>query len=192
MSAASMYEQVMGESFARLPPALQRFHTLAGSHRLHGWVDTDAPSTAAARLLALCLGTPREATSGPIRFQLDATPTAETWTRHFPSQTMTSHMRLDARRIVEQLGAARLTFALCEAEGRLQMRLIGLRFLGVPCPRWLIPRIVAEETGDADRLHFHVQASVPLVGTVASYRGHLDITAQAPTPAATMSPRGTS
>ncbi|MGJ7489761.1 DUF4166 domain-containing protein [Variovorax sp. ZT4R33] len=170
-----MYERAMGESFDRLPPAVQRFHRLVGVQELHGWVDTDAPSTLAARLLALCLGTPLRATSGPIRFELQATPEAETWTRHFPSQTMTSHMCLDARQVVEQLGAARLTFNLCEAGGRLEMRLMGLQFWGVRCPRWLLPTVIAEETGDSDRLHFRVQASLPGIGTVASYCGHLTI-----------------
>ncbi|VTU23652.1 hypothetical protein H4CHR_01232 [Variovorax sp. PBS-H4] len=163
----------MGESFDRLPPAVQRFHKLAGLQELHGWVDIEAPSTPAARLLALCLGTPLRATSGPIRFELRAAAESETWTRHFPSQKMTSRLRLEARRVVEQLGAARLTFELCEAEGRLEMRLMGLRFFGVPCPRWLLPKVVAEETGQNDRLHFRVQASLPVIGTVTSYRGHL-------------------
>jgi hypothetical protein len=175
MNPASMYERAMGDSFDRLPLAVRRFHRLAGLQELHGWVDTDAPSSLAAGLLARCLGTPLRATSGPIRFELYAAPEAEIWTRHFPTRKMTSRMRLDARRIVEQLGAARLTFELCETGGRLEMRLQGLRFLGVPCPRWLLPRVIAEESGQSDRLHFRVQASLPLVGIVTSYRGHLTI-----------------
>lgn len=175
MNAASMYERAMGERFDHLPLAVRRFHRLVGLQELHGWVDTEAPSTLAARLLALCIGTPRRAMSGPIRFELHAAPEAETWTRHFPSQTMTSRMRLDAPRVVERLGAARLTFNLCAADGRLEMRLTGLRFLGVPCPRWLLPTIIAEETGQHDQLHFRVRASLPVIGTVTSYRGHLTI-----------------
>lgn len=34
-----------------------------------------------------------------------------------------------------------------------------LRFLGIPCPAWLWPRLVAEEAGDG--------------GRVVGYRGHL-------------------
>ena len=175
MKTASMYEQAMGESFNTLPLAVQRFHTLVRCQELHGWVDTHAPSTLAARVLALCLGTPRRATSGPIRFELHAAPDAETWTRHFPGRKMTSRMCLDARQVVEHLGAVRLTFDLCEAGGQLEMRLTGLHFLGVRCPRWLLPKVIAEETGQSDRLHFRVQASLPAIGTVASYRGHLTI-----------------
>ncbi|MDM0109706.1 DUF4166 domain-containing protein [Variovorax sp. J22R24] len=174
-ASTSMYEQAMGESFDRLQVAVRRFHRLAGSQELHGWVDTDAPSTLPARILARCLGTPLRATSGPIRFELHAGPEAETWTRHFPAQRMTSRMSLDAGQLVEQLGAARLNFDLCEADGRLEMRLKALHFLGVPCPNWLLPHVIAEETGQRDRLHFRVQASLPFIGTVTSYRGHLTI-----------------
>ena len=177
---ASMYEQAMGESFDRLHLAVQRFHKLVGSQELHGWVDTDAPSTLPARILARCLGTPLRATSGPIRFELHAAPEAETWTRHFPTQRMTSRMRLDAGQVVEQLGAARLTFALCEVDSKLEMRLKSLYFLGLPCPKWLLPQVIAEETGQSDRLHFRVQASLPVIGTVASYRGHLTIAEKEP------------
>lgn len=180
MNTVSMYERAMGESFDRLPLAVQRFHKLVGAQELHGWVDTDAPSTLAASLLARCLGTPLRATSGPIRFELHAAPEAETWTRHFPSRKMTSRMRLDATQVVEQLGATRLTFDLCETDGRLEMRLKALHFLGMPCPRWLLPRVIAEETGQNDRLHFRVRASLPAIGTVASYRGHLTISEQEP------------
>lgn len=175
MSTASMYERAMGESFDRLPPAVRRFHRLVGLQELHGWVDTDAPSSLGARLLARFLGTPLQATSGPIRFELDAGPDAETWTGHFPAQSMTSQMRIDALKIEERLGATRLTFDLCETDGRLEMRLQGLRFLGLPCPKWLLPRLIAEETGQGDRLHFRVRASLPVIGTVASYSGHLTV-----------------
>ncbi|WP_369124981.1 DUF4166 domain-containing protein, partial [Enterobacter asburiae] len=49
-----------------------------------------------------------------------------------------------------------------------------------PCPAWLRPAVVAEETGDGDRFHFNVRASVPLLGVVAAYRGYLDLTTTEP------------
>jgi hypothetical protein len=86
---------------------------------------------------------------------------------------MTSRLRLQDGLIEEQLGAARLRFALTAAEDALHMHLVGLRFFGVPCPRWLLPRLTAQETGIDDRLHFRVSAALPWIGTVASYSGHL-------------------
>ena len=171
----SLYEQVMGPEFLRLAPVLRRFHRLAGLHDLHGMVRIQGPHSLPAQLLALCLGAPRHSTRGPLRFELDAQPDAERWPRHFPGKTMTSHMRLQDGRVVEQLGAARLTFSLHESGGRLLMQLQGMRFAGVACPRWLLPRIVAQETGDVDLLAFKVSAALPWVGVVTHYEGHLRV-----------------
>jgi len=177
VSGPSLFERVLGEGFAALPPALQRFHRLHGRHELHGLVETDAPASFGARLLARCLGTPTRATHGRIRFVLEAAPDLETWTRHFPGRTMRSRMRFGAGHVVEQMGLARLAFALEASGGRLRMRLTGMRFLGIPCPAWLRPQLVAEEAADRsagrDRLHFRIEARVPGAGQVVGYRGHL-------------------
>lgn len=169
----SLYETVMGAEFAQLGTSVQRFHRLAGCHELHGWVETMAPRSVLAKLLALTLGAPMRASQGPLRFALRAQPHCETWTRFFPTQVMRSTLHRCDRELVEALGAVRLTFALAATEQRLVMRLLRVHFLGLRCPAWLAPRIVAEETGTADQLHFRVEAAVPFAGVVASYRGHL-------------------
>lgn len=176
-----MYERAMGDRFGRLAAAVQRFHRLTGRRTLQGWVETDAPASASAKLLSLCLGTPRQAQSGPIDFELDARPEEETWTRRFPSGSMTSRLRLVNGQVVEHLGFARLSFDLCEIDGGLEMRLRRLHFLGIPCPGWLMPRLTAAETGHGDELHFQVHAEVPLFGIVASYRGKLFVPDENPT-----------
>ena len=169
----SLYQSVMGDRFASLAPALRRFHRLSGRHELLGVVETDPPTSALGRVLAWGLGSPQQSAAGPIRFELDAAPTVETWTRHFPTRTMSSCLRLVDGRLVERLGFARLVFALDAVDGRLHMRLQALHFLGIPCPAWLRPRIVAEETGEGNRLHFRIEAAVPGLGRVVGYRGHL-------------------
>ncbi|MBA4267013.1 MAG: DUF4166 domain-containing protein, partial [Comamonadaceae bacterium] len=144
----------MGANFARLPSAVQRFHRISGQRSLEGWVETHAPATPLARLLALCLGSPQQDTRGRIRFELDARPDAESWVRHFPSRTMNSRLGRVGELVEEKLGASTLLFSLHATEAGLAMELQSLRFFGVPCPRWLLPTIVAEEHGDHDQIHF--------------------------------------
>lgn len=163
----------MGPAFGRLAPALARFHSLSGVHSLQGQVEVEAPSSVAGRVLAWALGAPQKSARGRIAFDLDATPLAEVWTRNFPTRTMRSTLRESGGQVVEQLGAARLGFALEERRGQLVMRLESLHFLGIACPAWLRPQIVAEETGQGDTLYFHVEATVLWVGRVVHYRGHL-------------------
>lgn len=175
LSRLSLYEQVLGADYERLPSAVQRFHRLNGHTVLHGWVEIGAPESTLARCLAICLGAPTCASSGPLCFELDSGRDTETWTRHFPSQSMTSRMRRVACQLEERLGAATLRFKLTVQDGKLSMELKKMRFFGVPCPGWLMPQIVAEETGTDTRLHFHVTATLPLAGAVAHYRGHLEV-----------------
>lgn len=190
MTQHSMVEAVLGPAYAMLPPAVQAFHRLRGRVELHGEVSIEPPHSPLARLIGRLLGSPRQAAQGPIRFELDAAPEAETWTRHFPGRTMQSSMQLIDGGTREQLGAADLRFTLHATDGKLVMQLRAMRFLGIPCPRWLLPRIVAEETGDAQgRLHFHVAASVPGVGLVTRYRGWLDVAAARQMPAASSAAR---
>lgn len=170
-----MYCTVMGDAFHRLAVPIQQFHTLAGHHTLHGEVAVTAPASLLAKALAVLLGSPLKSQQGSIRFDLDAQPTIETWTRHFPGKTMRSTLEQTGNRVTERLGAALLVFALSEVEGALEMQLEAMRFLGIPCPKWLMPRIVARETGALHKLHFHIQASVPLIGRVVSYTGYLHI-----------------
>lgn len=170
-----MYETAMGQHFGRLARSVQDFHRLAGKHVLHGQVEIHAPQSMPAKLIARLLGTPLVSNAGPIKFELDARPLAETWTRYFPARVMTSHLQLLDGHLVEKLGAASLTFALHEREGHLTMQLCRLQFLGIACPQWLMPIVTAEETGADDRFNFHVRAVVPWVGVVASYRGYLSL-----------------
>lgn len=175
MKAPSMYEALMGTSFPRLSPPVQAFHRLKGSHVLHGWVETEAPRTFFAKLMGRFLGTPLLPSSGGIRFELDAQADHEVWVRHFPRHTMMSRLRLAHGELTESIGPTRLHFFLEEVEGRLVMRLTRLRFLGLPCPRWAMPVIIAEEDGSGVQLQFNVRASLPLIGQVACYRGYLVI-----------------
>ena len=180
MSEGTLFERAMGDRFASLAPALQRFHRLSGRHELHGVVETDPPTSTLGRALAWCLGSPRQPASGAIRFELDAAPGVETWTRHFPGRTMRSSLRLVDGRVVERMVPARLAFALDAIDGGLRLQLQAMRFLGIPCPAWLRPRIVAEETGDGRRLRFRVEAAVPGLGRVVGYRGHLVVHHETP------------
>lgn len=177
MSAATVFQQVLGRRFAGLAPSLSRFHALQGRHERRGEVDTMPPDSAPGRVLAWCLGSPRRAATGEIRFELDASPAHETWTRHFPGRTMRSRMAARGGRLEERMGPARLEFVLDARDGGLVLELVRLRFLGLPCPAWLRPRLVATERGEGARLHFHIEARVPGIGRVVGYRGWLAVPA---------------
>jgi len=178
-----LYLRVMGEpAFNRLPPAVQAFHRLAGVHALRGEVQTQAPARRLGRWLARLMGTATQSVQGPLGFRLEAEPQAETWTRYFPGQTLVSRLSAWAGQpagLQEQMGPARLRFHLRAGPDHMAMELVAMRFLGIPCPRWLMPRIVAREFDDEGRLRFEVRAEVPGLGLVVAYQGWLALPADA-------------
>jgi hypothetical protein len=135
----------MGAAFSELSPAVHQFHSSAGRVAFDGWAETAAPQTRVARWIARRLGTPQQQGRHAIRFELDARPDAETWTRYFPGRTMRSRMGLRSGDLVEQLGPLRLHFSLTAQEGALVMQLRRVRCFGVSCPRWLMPHGWAAE-----------------------------------------------
>ena len=54
-----------------------------------------------------------------------------------------------------------------------------MKFWGLTCPKWLMPHVLAKETGDAEKLHFQVAAALPLIGVVVSYSGYLEVGSKA-------------
>jgi hypothetical protein len=176
--SSPLYVQALGQQFTGLDTAVQQFHSLAGRHSLHGFVETEGARSLTGKVLALLLGAPRRHSAGPLAFELDADANAERWTRRFPHRVMSSTLRPFPLGIVEQLGAARLGFELDVTGGKLVMRLRRLWFWGIRCPACLMPRVTAEETGLAHTLYFNVRAEVPGIGLVVAYRGHLVLPAK--------------
>ncbi len=88
---------------------------------------------------------------------------------------MRSRLALVGGRVVERMGLARLMFALDEVDGSLRMRRERMSFGGIPCPAWLRPRLVAEETGEGDCLRFHIEAAVIFIGRMVGCRGWLRV-----------------
>ena len=168
-----LFEHAMGPAYRRLDPAVRAFHDLTGTAELHGEVETEAPTNAVAALIARLLGAPRLRSRGVLRFELHVERDRQTWTRHFPHRIMYSSLRLHNRQVEETLGPVRLAFALTEEAGSLVMVLRSMRFLGIPCPEWLLPHIDAREQGHDGLLHFHIRASLPWIGRVTGYRGWL-------------------
>lgn len=174
-SSASLYEQVMGADFQALAPELRAFHSTTGKLHLRGRCLVAGPTSILGRLAGLVFRLPPNCGYSELTFDLDADDSHEIWRRHFPGRTMTSRMRVVAGELVERLGPVNLHFALHERHGNLVMDLRRITCLGISCPQWLMPKVVAEERGVGGRLYFNVSASMPGIGSLVSYRGFLRI-----------------
>jgi hypothetical protein len=88
---------------------------------------------------------------------------------------MVSRLRPLARGMVrESFGPFHFDMAVSADASGISMRVIAWRLGPLPLPSFLAPRSIATETQDAaGRFRFDVPISLPLLGRVTHYSGHL-------------------
>lgn len=182
MPTQSLYRQVLGAAFDALPKELQAFHDATGNYEFQGECAIEGPHTLLGRILGFVCSLPTASPNSPFSFELQADSKQETWRRRFPGRTMTSRMQVVSHVLVEKLGPVSLRFGLQATPDKLVMQLQSIAFLGIPCPWFLVPIVVAEETTTPGKLHFNVSGRLPLVGLLAHYQGFLAITVKDHTP----------
>ena len=176
----TVYERHLGLDYEQMPPAVKALHRLAGRYRMNGTVTVVGPRSRFGKLLQLIFRFPAQGDDVPFTFEIDAEPSRERWTRHFPGRSMTSTLSNHGAFLVERFGPVKLWFMLEATENGLSMNLCKVTLLGRPLPRRLTPRVQALERGPGESgsgmFHFDVAAWLPRDTLLVSYRGSLDIT----------------
>ena len=89
---------------------------------------------------------------------------------------MCSTMRVVDGKLVERLRPLDLYFDLQAVDHELCMVLQKARLGMISCPSFLMPAVQAQEYATPGKLHFTVAASLPLIGLLVAYQGHLQMT----------------
>jgi hypothetical protein len=172
----SLYRRVLGLDYARLSATARELHD-AGASSWTGRCSVDGPETMAGRLLAWLFQFPPVSVDAPIAVDFAAAAGGETWTRHIGGRALRSRQYIGRRKpagwVVEQFGPFAFDLELPLSEGRLEQVIRGMRFCGVPLPRWLWPYCESSEFEHDGRYRFDVMIGMPLVGRLVRYRGWL-------------------
>lgn len=172
---ASLYEQLLGPRYALLPAAVRRFHSLQGQHTLGGHIVVDGAESAIGRLLMRAMGFPPTSMARPLRFELDATPDREIWTRHMLARHTVTTLVLRDNHLVESFGPLRLRYEIEANATGLRMRAGRASLLGIPLPGFLTPRIETSEREADGRYAFDIRANWPGTRRLIAYRGTVDL-----------------
>jgi hypothetical protein len=179
----SLYAQVLGRDFDRLPPPVQHLHNFLASDRASGRGSVTRGTSLIARLAAKMGGFPAATADTQVQVRFKVTPKGEIWTRDFGGETFHSHLssyKSGGRTVLtERFGSLSFDFDLKSDDNGLEMRLSGWRCLGFPLPKVLLPRVAASERAENDRFLFDVRIALPWGPLIIHYRGWL-----APDPAA--------
>lgn len=168
-----LYQRVMGDDFARLPPAVRDMHILAGAALAEGRATVTRGANPFARIVARLVGFPPAGQDVPVTVRFLARDGRETWVRQFGASGFSSELCQLGGLMVERLGVLRFGFELRGAPEGLSMHLRRWWFGPLPMPLALGPKGVARETERDGRFCFDVPLALPLVGPVVTYRGWL-------------------
>ena len=173
----SLYRRALGRAYGAMSAAGQTLHDGAGG-TWRGGCSVEGPTSLAGRIVARLFALPPATADAPIEVDFVIRGSRETWIRRVGGRTMRSEQYIGLRRpmgwIVEKFGLLAFDLRVPVKDGRLQLVMAGMRFLGVKLPRFCWPRIKAVETEDEEgRFLFDVEIGLPWIGRLVRYRGFL-------------------
>jgi len=176
-SARPLYRQVLGSAFDALPLRLKELHGSSAARRWIGQGEVRHGSGLLARIVRTLVGFPQAASSVPVTVTFTPENGAERWVRSFDGKKFSSLQSLgtgrDEHLLVERFGVASFALALVLEGGKLYLIPRRWSLLGIPMPAFLLPRGTSSEYEEADRFHFDVEISAPVIGLIVAYKGRL-------------------
>jgi len=172
-----LYRRLLGDAYAALPPPIQAMHELAGALTAEGRATVERGSGILSRAIGAMIGFPPAARDVPVRVEFSLRDGREVWRRDFAGRAFTSTQEEGRGRferlLCERFGPFAFGIALVRADDRLDLVPRGWSAFGIPLPRALVPHVVAFESVEDGRFHFHVEIKLPLIGFLVRYRGWL-------------------
>ena len=171
-----LFEQACGTaSYAHVAPAVRAFHDPAAYPVWSGRADIDAGAGLLARLIAKLFGFPPGGRDVPVTVTVDRKGGIENWTRNFAGSQFSSVLRsLGGSLVAETFGPFHIILQIAATTSGIEMPVVGWRLGPLKLPFFLAPRSKTREYQDkVGRFCFDVGISVPLLGTLAHYRGWL-------------------
>lgn len=178
---ALLQRTVGAVAFSALPGPLQAFHGAEGYPVWRGRARVENGKSPIAWLLRRIIGLPEAADDVPVTVSVERTAmeggAAEIWTRNFGGCRFSSRLDLDLDRggcLRERFGPVSFSLDVTAGNGELRLPVAAARMLGLPLPRFLLPRSEATESVDTQgRFHFDVKLTLPVFGLLVRYVGWL-------------------
>lgn len=172
---SALFPMLLGSEWDALDEPVRRMHGEAPCLRARGETDVGGATNIAARLLRRVVGLPAPGTQRPLEFSIEREGGHEVWKRNFAGSTMRSVLDASSARLRERLGPMAFLFDLQRDGDAIDWKLRGTRLLGMPIPRWMTGNVLSRSGSRDGRYAFEVDVQMPLIGTLVSYRGWLEI-----------------
>ena len=175
---SGLFRLALGARFDHLPQAVRDLHTVTGKMSWQGRARVTRGKSRIGGLICRIVGFPPEADDVPVSVTIERRGDKEVWRRDFGGKTFASILCLrdaDERgHITERFGVMAFDIDLRLADDRLHFPVSRGSIFGIPLPKAVLPVSEAGEFERDGRFHFDVQVSLPGIGAIVRYQGHLD------------------
>lgn len=172
----TLFQSSLGDRWAALPDAVRELHSVQDMESFSGFAEVTRGRSILARIAAWILGFPPAGEEVPVTVTITRTDEGETWERNFAGRVFRSYCSRSPEpyRYRERLGLFTYELGLPVEYGRVRFPVRRGWILGVPVPRFLLPRSDTSEFALSDAFHFDVALAAPLSGAlIVRYRGAL-------------------
>jgi hypothetical protein len=174
----AIFEQVLGEAFNALPTPIRELHGESDASRFSGTASVRRGTGFFSRMIGWLAGFPAASDDVPVTVQIERQENREIWQRDFDGHTFSSEMSVDSGRLAglmcERFGPSKFGMALVVEDEILHYVARRWTFLGIPMPRWMMPKGAMYETVMDDKFFFHVEITLAIIGHVVTYEGCLE------------------
>lgn len=171
---APLFRRLLGESMDALPPVLRAAHDAHDMRQWRGVAEVTRSRNPLASLLCGMMRLPAEGTNVAVTVRFERSGRGERWHRSFAGRSYRSDLSSKSGLMVEHMGPATNIFRLSVRAQQIFLDLEGFCFLGVPLPCWLRPHCHACEREENGHYVFDVPVSIPWLGFVIRYTGHME------------------
>ncbi|MES2920232.1 MAG: DUF4166 domain-containing protein [Verrucomicrobiota bacterium] len=177
-SVSSLYQNLLGSAWGELPGSVRSAH-LAGVERRGYFRVTHRAGRIAGHLIRWSK-LPAANNQAQVVLRIHEEDAGQVWERRFGSDTFSTFQWADAGCLVEYFQCWELSFELQVMGRALLYKQCGARFcfgpIRVRVPSAFAPHVSAiERDQDLNRVDVRVAVKLPLIGTLITYEGHLEV-----------------
>ncbi|MFM0290083.1 DUF4166 domain-containing protein [Paraburkholderia megapolitana] len=172
--SSGLYEAILGPTFARMPPVLQRVHCASGV-RLKGTLRVRWSASPWLRTLLRFSALPRRSDAAPCEVAITPQAGSERWQRNIGGKRLVSRLgNARSSLVIERMGLLVLHLETSlDASGRIRQVSRRVTLAGMPLPGLRVFAI--ERAIDSERFRCDVRIRVARLGYLLRYDGILAI-----------------
>lgn len=172
----TLYRDLLGSQFDRLPDKLQEMH--GGAALAKGRADIKRGTSPLARLICALSHVPKTGCDVIIETSFESIEGGERWTRRFDGEAFQTDMLIDRDaprpRLSEKFGPFLFRLRMIAHQDGIDLMPESVSLWGLPLPKLMCPEAIGLERVKDGRYHFDVSVRFPLAGEVLTYQGWIE------------------